>query len=79
MMTEILEAGWLNKTSCFAPALGVTKFIIVTKMNLVTLFVLLKSDLDVQQTNVIRGTNTPQSNYLSAQEESIPTSFQKPF
>jgi hypothetical protein len=31
------EAGLLNKSSNFAPALGVTKFLIVTDMILVTL------------------------------------------
>jgi hypothetical protein len=31
------EAGSLNKNSCIAPALGVTKFIIVTDMMWVTL------------------------------------------
>jgi hypothetical protein len=31
------EAGLLNKSSCLAPALGVTKFIIVGDMILVTL------------------------------------------
>ncbi len=31
------EAGWLNKSSCLAPALGVTKFVFVTDMMLVTL------------------------------------------
>ncbi len=36
------EDGSLNKSSCLAPALGVTKVIIVTDFG-----VLLKSDLDV--------------------------------
>jgi hypothetical protein len=31
------EAGLLNKSSCLAPALGVTKFIITTDIILVTL------------------------------------------
>jgi hypothetical protein len=31
------EAGLLNKSSCLAPALGVTKFLIVTDMILITL------------------------------------------
>jgi hypothetical protein len=31
------EAGSLNKSSCLAAALGVTKFITVISMNLVTL------------------------------------------
>jgi hypothetical protein len=43
------EAGSLNKSSCLAPVLGVT---IVTDMILVTLVVLLKSHLDVQQTHL---------------------------
>jgi hypothetical protein len=34
--TVTLEAGLLNKSSCLAPALGVTKFIIVTDIMLVT-------------------------------------------
>jgi hypothetical protein len=38
-MTSLAQpkAGSLNKSSCLAPALGVTKFIIVTDMILVTL------------------------------------------
>ncbi len=32
------EAGSLNKTSCLAPALGVTKFNVVTDIILVTLW-----------------------------------------
>ncbi len=44
------EAGLLNKSSCLAPALGVTKFIIVSDMFLITISALpLKSGLDVQQ------------------------------
>ncbi len=39
------EAGFLNESSRSAPALGVTRFIIVTNM----IWVTLKSDLDVQQ------------------------------
>ncbi len=41
------EAGWLNESSCLAPALGVIKFIVVNDA-----VVLLKSDLDVQQTHL---------------------------
>ncbi len=41
----------LNKSSRLAPALGFTKFIVVTDKFLVTLVVLFKSDLDFQQTN----------------------------
>jgi len=36
-MKNLPEAGRLNKGSCLAPALGVTKFIIVTDMTWVTL------------------------------------------
>ncbi len=43
------KAGLLNKSSCLAPTLGVTKFIIVTGSHFA---VLLKSDLDVQQTKL---------------------------
>ncbi len=43
--------GLLNKSSHSAAALGVTKFIVIIAMNLVTLFVLLKSNLDVQQSH----------------------------
>jgi hypothetical protein len=46
------EAGLLNEISCLALALGVTKFIIITDMIWVTLCLLLKSDLDVQQTHL---------------------------
>jgi hypothetical protein len=46
------EAGSLNKSSCLAPALGVSKFIIITNMIMVTIVVLLKSDLDAQQTHL---------------------------
>jgi hypothetical protein len=44
------EAWLLNKSSCLAPALGVTKFLVVTDMIWAHFDVLLKSDLDVQQT-----------------------------
>ncbi len=44
-----LEASSLNKISCLAPALGVSKYTIDIDVILITLFVLLKSDLDVQQ------------------------------
>jgi hypothetical protein len=44
------EAGLMNRGSCVARALGVTKFMNKRDMILVTLVVLLKSDLDVQQT-----------------------------
>jgi hypothetical protein len=47
-------AGSLNKSSCLVPYLGVIKFIIVIDMILVTLFVKLKSDLDVQQTHLVK-------------------------
>jgi hypothetical protein len=46
------EAGLLNKSSHSAAALGVTKFITTIAAHLVALFVLLKSDLDVQQTHL---------------------------
>ncbi len=46
------EASLLNKSSCLDATLGVTKFIAVNGISLVTLFVLLKSDLDVQQTHL---------------------------
>jgi hypothetical protein len=46
------EDSLLNKSSCFAEALGVTKFIAMINMNLATHCVLLKSDLDVQQTGL---------------------------
>ncbi len=42
------EASLLNKSSCLGPTLGVTKFIIVKDV----IFVLHKSDLDVQQTHL---------------------------
>jgi len=48
------EAGLLNKSSCLAPALGFTKLFIVTTIVVVTLVVLLKSDLDVQRTHILR-------------------------
>ncbi len=41
----------MNKSSCLASALGVTKFTTIIAMNWVTFVVLLKSDLDVQQTH----------------------------
>ncbi len=43
------EAGSLNKSSCLAQALGLTRFIIVTDM---IFDVLLRSHLDVQQTHL---------------------------
>ncbi len=46
------EAALLNKSSCLVRALGVTKFINMRYVILVTLFVILKSDLDVQQTHI---------------------------
>jgi hypothetical protein len=46
------EDSLLNKRSCLAHALGVTKFIIILDMILVTLLVVLKSDLDVQQAHL---------------------------
>ncbi len=42
----------MNKSSRLAPALGVTKFIIVTDKLWSHFVVLLKSDLDVQQTHL---------------------------
>jgi hypothetical protein len=42
------EAGLFNKSSCLAPAIGVTKIIIVKDMILITL----KPDLDVEQTHL---------------------------
>jgi hypothetical protein len=46
-LSQYPEAGLLNKSSCLAPALGVTKFIIVGDMILVTLccatYVILRS------------------------------------
>jgi hypothetical protein len=47
--------------SCLAQALGVTKFISMTYIILVTLFVLLKSDLDVQRTGFRMRRNSEQS------------------
>jgi hypothetical protein len=47
-----LEAGSLNKCSCLARALGVTKFITIIAMFWSHFVVLLKSDLDVQQTHL---------------------------
>jgi hypothetical protein len=44
-----------NKILPLASALGVTKFIIVAGMILVSLCFLLKSDLDVQQTHLWAG------------------------
>ncbi len=49
---SINEAGLLNKSSCLAAALGATKFIVVIVMNRPHFVVLLKSDLDVQQTRL---------------------------
>ena len=46
---EDAEAGLLNKSLCLAAALGVTKIITIIVTYWVTLFVLLKSDLDVQR------------------------------
>ncbi len=43
------EFGLLNKSSNLAVAFAVTTFIAVIAINLVTLLVLLISDLDVQQ------------------------------
>jgi hypothetical protein len=43
------EAGLFSKSSCLAPDLGVSKFANVKLMILVTLFMLLKSDLDFQK------------------------------
>jgi len=51
-MSFCSKSSLLNKCSCLAPTLGVTKFIIVKDMISVTLFVLLKSDIDVQQTHL---------------------------
>jgi hypothetical protein len=42
----------LYKSSCVAAALGVTEFVPIIYMYLVTLFVLLKSDIDVKQTHL---------------------------
>ncbi len=42
----------MNKCSCLAPALGVTKFIFVKNTILVTLVVVLKSDLKPGQQSV---------------------------
>ncbi len=39
----------LNKCLCYATASGVTKLVMTIIVNLVTLFVPLKSDLDVQK------------------------------
>jgi hypothetical protein len=47
------DSGLLKKTSCLAPALGVTKFTIVIDMILGHTVVLFKSDLDVQQTQIL--------------------------
>ncbi len=46
------EASLLNKSSSLAPALGVTKFMIVTDMLLVRLCCATQSDLVVQQTHL---------------------------
>ncbi len=46
------EAGLLNKSSCLAAGLGVTKFVTVISMNWSHFVALLKSDLDVQQTGL---------------------------
>ncbi len=46
------EAGLLNKSSCLAPALGVTKIIIVTDIFWSHFVVLLKSYLDAQRTHL---------------------------
>ncbi len=45
----------LNKSSCLASALGVSKFIIVTDTILVTLCCATKPDLDDQQTHLWAG------------------------
>jgi hypothetical protein len=44
------EAGLLNKSSCLAPALGVTKITNAAAMFLSLYVVLLRSHLDVEQT-----------------------------
>jgi hypothetical protein len=46
------EPGLLKKSSCLIAALGVTKFITVIDMILDKLVVVLKSNLDVQQTTL---------------------------
>jgi hypothetical protein len=48
IVTDAPGAGSLNKSSCFAPALGVTKFTKAGDMILVAL----KSDFDAQQTHL---------------------------
>jgi hypothetical protein len=50
-LVQQAEASLLNKGSCFARALGVTKFIIVIWSHFV---VLLKSDLNVQKKTPLR-------------------------
>jgi hypothetical protein len=59
------EASLSNKSSCLAQTLGVTKFIFVTDMIWVTLFVLLNMYLDIQQTH-LRGQFVEQKLMLSS-------------
>jgi hypothetical protein len=47
------KACLLNKSTCLAAALGVTKFVAVITVNSVTCVVLHKSGLDVQQTGLL--------------------------
>ncbi len=51
-VSDSSEAGLLIKRLCLAAALGVTNFIAIIATNSVTLVVLLKSKLDVQQTHL---------------------------
>ncbi len=52
MFLKCLEAGLLNKSSISAAALGVAKFITISGKDIVILFVLIKSYLDVPKTEV---------------------------
>jgi hypothetical protein len=52
VLVQAPEVGLLNKSLCLAAALDATKVITVIAMNSATLAVLLKLDLDVQQTGL---------------------------
>ncbi len=50
-LTSVFKVGLLNKSSYSAAALGLTDFVAIYALNLVTLL-LLKSDVNVQQTGL---------------------------
>ncbi len=52
-VSEDIIVWFVKQSSCLAATLGVTKFIMLSTMNLVTLCLLFKSNLKVQQTNLM--------------------------